>query len=168
MRVALEENMSVPCREKRSNLLDSRIAHARVQRPDKKPAPSVRMDCRGLLKMPKANLPLGVHHTEDEQTHNSRDHHERLEPEELAQLVGSEERERQRHQPKEEKGEQSGARNTHGLRNRVGNMEVAVTEDCVQHVANQCGAGVELHAEPDDGERCSCEDKVISARQCVS
>lgn len=128
--------------------------------PNKEPAPSsaasaFRAD--SLREMAETNPASSIDHTEDEQAKDGRDHDRNLQPEEPAQLVEPEGGDAQVTQPEEEDGQQGSAVDALRNGNRVGNARVAAAEDCAQHAGDESGAGVELHAEPDDGEAGSCE-----------
>lgn len=110
------------------------VIHTCVDAGDEKEAPAVISERRSLIQMMQADTTLRVDHAEDEQAEDGGNHDEGLGPEEFAQLVGTEERQRQIDEPEQEEREESGAGDAHRCGNSIWDVRVVVPEDGAQHV----------------------------------
>ena len=67
------------------------------------------------------------------------------------------------YQPEQEESQHAGASDAHGCWYVVRNACIAAPEDCSKHVCDECGAGVQLHPIPNDGEGSTSQDEVVGS-----
>lgn len=117
------------------------VAHAAVDGVHPEPACRATAADLAVVDAVDADAAARVGHAEDEQAPDGWDDDDALEPEELAELVGSEGAEGEVDEPEEEESKHVGAGDADGFRDVIGNIGEPVAEDAAEDVGHEACAG---------------------------
>ena len=87
-------------------------------------------------------MPFGVDHAENEQSENGGKDDNRFEPEEPAELVGTESAEREVDKPEKEESQHSRGSNTNWLGDMVWNVREAMAKDAAKDIWHEASSGI--------------------------